>query len=75
MTKVNEIKDVSISYEFTSDLWLTSDFSLPKLNRKKYKEYNARVVEKGELINSTVRNVGRMLRRKIDAVRVCIAFV
>lgn len=29
-------------------------------------------MEKGELINSTVRNVGRMLRRKIDAVRVSV---
>lgn len=41
---------------------------------QKYKSYNARVEHKGNetLIKSIVENVGRMLQRKIDAVRVSI---
>lgn len=39
---------------------------------QKYKQYNARVEQKGNdtLIKSIVDNLGRMLQRKIDAVRV-----
>lgn len=39
---------------------------------QKYKQYNAEVILKGDLIQAAVENVGRMFRRKVDAVR-CIA--
>lgn len=37
---------------------------------QKYQQYNAEVVDKGDLIQDAVDNVGRMFRRKIEAVRV-----
>lgn len=39
---------------------------------QKYKQFSTRVHEKGDLIEVAVENVGRMFRRKVDAVR-CIA--
>lgn len=37
---------------------------------QQYKENNAKVLDKGELILEAVKNVGRMFRRKTIAVRV-----
>lgn len=37
---------------------------------QQYKENNAKVEDKGELIQDAVENVGRMFRRKTVAVRV-----
>lgn len=37
---------------------------------QQYKENNAKVEDKGELIQDAVENVGRMFRRKTIAVRV-----
>lgn len=39
---------------------------------QQYKENNAKVEDKGELIQDAVENVGRMFRRKTIAVRVII---
>lgn len=73
MTKVKEIKDVSIFVWNSSGqvpspialhLFILSSFA------QKYQQYNAEVVDKGDLIQDAVENVGRMFRRKIVAVRV-----
>lgn len=39
---------------------------------QQYKENNAKVEDKGELIQDAVENVGRMFRRKTVAVRVSL---
>ncbi|XP_037048766.1 voltage-dependent calcium channel subunit alpha-2/delta-3 [Bradysia coprophila] len=60
--------------EFGDELWQMGQ-KMTKSNeiKMKYKQYNARVEQKGNdtLIKSIVDNLGRMLQRKIDAVR-CI---
>ncbi|KAJ6647712.1 Voltage-dependent calcium channel subunit alpha-2/delta-3, partial [Pseudolycoriella hygida] len=64
----------SWAQEFGDELWQLGQ-KMTKSNeiKMKYKKYNARVEQKTNdtLINSIVDNVGRMLQRKIDAVR-CI---
>lgn len=60
---------------FGEELWELGE-KMTKSNeiRQKYKAYNARVEHKGNdtLLKSIVENVGRMLLRKIDAVRVSL---
>lgn len=61
--------------KFGEELWELGE-KMTKSNeiRQKYKQYQARVEHKGNetLLRSIVENVGRMLLRKIDAVRVNI---
>ncbi|XP_031619026.1 voltage-dependent calcium channel subunit alpha-2/delta-3-like [Contarinia nasturtii] len=52
--------------------WLAKNMTRADEIKKEYKENNAKVKIKGELIRTAVEKVGRMFRRKIVAVR-CIA--
>lgn len=70
MTKSNEIKTVGKSCPSLHKVSVI--IKILKYFLQKYKQYNARVEQKGNdtLITSIVDNLGRMLQRKIDAVRV-----
>ncbi|XP_030376767.1 voltage-dependent calcium channel subunit alpha-2/delta-3 [Scaptodrosophila lebanonensis] len=60
--------------QFGDELWeLAQRMTKSQEIKEKYREYNARVEEKNgtELIQSITANVGKMLARKMDAVR-CI---
>lgn len=67
MTKADEIKKVS--YLLPSK-YLEIKFHGENPEFQQYKENNAKVEDKGELIQDAVKNVGRMFKMKTVAVRV-----